>query len=184
MSRTLIPLVVSDTSAFAKSLRTELADHEGLPSHLQLLNMLARAAGFGNFQTLRANVEGSKLEEVSPPSVVIQSADGPVDLKLVTRVQRCFDSERRLLRWPSRRTDQVASLWILWSQLPSAQEMSERDVNALIKDRHLFGDHALLRRELCDLGLMTRTPDGSVYGRVERPISDDALAVMRQLSSK
>lgn len=64
MSRTLIPLSVSDTSSFAKSLRTQLSEHESIPSHLELLNMLARAAGHGNSQNLRALVSSNADEDL------------------------------------------------------------------------------------------------------------------------
>ncbi|WP_064711003.1 DUF2087 domain-containing protein [Rhizobium bangladeshense] len=182
MSRKLIPLEVSDASAFAKSLRLQLSAHEGLPSHLQFLNMLAKAAGHGNFQSLRAKADPADSEAIRPTAVPV--ADPEIDRKHIDRVQRSFDGEFRLMRWPSRRTDQITALWLLWSQLPSAMEMSEKEVSALLRDRHLFGDHALLRRELCELGLMSRTRDGSVYRRVERPMPIDAATILRQHSER
>ncbi|MET3648800.1 DUF2087 domain-containing protein [Phyllobacterium ifriqiyense] len=181
MSRTQIPLHVRDTSLFAKSLRTQLSEHASIPSHLTLLNMLARAAGHGNFQSLRASAESTTPVEVPLPTGRPIAA-GP-DRKLVERVVRSFDDAARLMRWPSRRADQIASLWILWAQFPSAREMPERDVSTLLKGIHLFGDHALLRRELCDLGLVARNPSGSVYRRVERPMPLDAKTILRQVRS-
>ncbi|MBB4577200.1 DUF2087 domain-containing protein [Rhizobium sp. MC63] len=182
MSRKPIPLEVSDTSAFAKSLRLQLVAFEGLPSHLQLLNMLARAAGYGNFQSLRAKTDpaGSEAQPPTPAPVV----DAAIDRKHIDRVQRSFDEELRLMRWPSRRMDQITALWLLWSRIPAAREMPEKEVNALLRDRHLFGDHALLRRELCELGLMRRTRDGSVYRRVEQPMPINAATILSQRSSR
>ncbi|MDO3434667.1 DUF2087 domain-containing protein [Rhizobium sp. CBN3] len=182
MSRKLIPLQVSNASAFAKSLRLQLSAHEGLPSHLQFLNMLARAAGYGNFQSLRAQTDLVDSEALPPTAAPV--ADPAVDRKHIARVQRRFDQKLRLIRWPSRRMDQITALWILWSYIPSAREMSEKEVNALLRDRHLFGDHALLRRELCDLGLMRRTRDGSVYRRVERSMPINAATILRQHSQR
>jgi hypothetical protein len=182
MSRTLIPLSVSDTSSFAKSLRTLLAAHEGLPSHLEFLNMLASAAGYGNFQSLRATM-GTEVDEepLAPRSRIVEPEPGPEpDRRLVERVGRCFDDGGRLMRWPSRRTDQIVVLWVLWSKFPSARDLPETEVNAFLRDKHLFGDHALLRRELCDLGLLSRTPSGSVYRRIERSMPLDSATVARQ----
>jgi hypothetical protein len=181
MSKTQIPLRVSDMSLFAKSLRTQLSEHESVPSHLTLLNMLARAAGHGNFQSLRANAESTAHTEVPLPAGRPLAPEP--DRKLIERVVRCFDDATRLVRWPSRRADQIASLWILWAQFPSAREMPERDVSTLLRGIHLFGDHALLRRELCDLGLLARNPSGSAYRRVERPMPLDAMTILRQLRS-
>lgn len=182
MSRTLVPLFVSDTSSFAKSLRTQLAEREGIPSHLELLNMLARAAGHDNFQTLRATM-GTDVNQELPapePRIVEPEPEPEPDRRLVERVGRCFDHAGRLMRWPSRRADQIAVLWVLWSKFPSARNLPETEVNVFLRDRHQFGDHALLRRELCDMGLLSRTPSGSVYRRIERPMPLDAASVARQ----
>lgn len=54
MPRDTIALTISDLSAFARTLRRDLATADSFPGHLALMNMLARAAGYGNFQHLRA----------------------------------------------------------------------------------------------------------------------------------
>lgn len=182
MSRIPIPLAVSDTSTFAKSLRAMLASHEGLPSHLEMLNMLAKAAGYGNFQALRAADEPHA--DLAPEPTPSPPLAETVDQKLVDRVVRCFDEQLRLLRWPSRRTDQVLVLWILWSQMPSRSDLSEREVNGLLQGKHLFGDHALLRRELFDIGLVNRTRDGRIYRRVEQAVPANVEAALHRLASR
>lgn len=53
MSRTALSLPVRDVSAFAKALSRQLCSLGRSPGHLELLNMLARSAGFQNFQHLR-----------------------------------------------------------------------------------------------------------------------------------
>ncbi|NNU63736.1 DUF2087 domain-containing protein (plasmid) [Rhizobium indicum] len=183
MSRTLIPLQVSDTSTFAKSLRAQLVAHQGLPSHLEMLNMVAKAAGHRNVQALRAIAEPtSAIVGVDEEDLSLRPE--AVDEKLVDRVVRCFNDSRRLLRWPSRRSDQILVLWILWSQMPASVELSERDVSGLLQEKHLFGDYALLRRELYELGLVTRTRDGSVYRRVEQPVPVNVASALRRLASR
>jgi hypothetical protein len=63
--RELLPLQCADLSAFAKSLRTQLATHQALsaelPGHVQLLNMLARAAGHRNVQSLKAQAASERV---------------------------------------------------------------------------------------------------------------------------
>ncbi|WP_444429852.1 hypothetical protein ACTTAM_16345 [Rhodobacter capsulatus] len=55
MPRQSIPLAIADLSQFSRALGAQLAVRpDRAPSHLSLLNMLARAAGFRNFQHLRA----------------------------------------------------------------------------------------------------------------------------------
>src|SRR5688572_21927897 len=57
MPRSSVPLHADDISSFAKALSRQLSDAHGRtprpPGHVELLNMLARAAGFRNFQSLR-----------------------------------------------------------------------------------------------------------------------------------
>lgn len=182
MSRTLLPLVASDISQFAKALRAQLSIAEGVPSHVQMLNMICRAAGHGNFQSFRAGTLGEASTERSPDAAP-QPLRSTVDMKLVQRVRRCFDLEGRLIRWPARRADQVLALWGLWASIPSRTRMSEQEVSNQIRQLHLFGDHALLRRELCDLGLMVRTPDGRIYRRVEKPLPEDVEALLAGLGT-
>jgi len=69
-----IPFYVENLSALAKSLREQLtpfAQAATLPSHVQLLNWLARAAGHRNYQALRA---AATLQPVSPPANVVPAA--------------------------------------------------------------------------------------------------------------
>lgn len=93
----------------------------------------------------------------------------PPDLKRVARAVRCFDAAGRLQRWPSKRSEQIVVLWVIWSQLPVDARFTESDVNAMLGGWHDNGDHALLRRELVDMGLLQRTQTGSVYRRANPP---------------
>jgi hypothetical protein len=184
MSRTVLPLTASDISQFAKALRTQLSHAEGVPSHVQLLNMICRASGHGNFQSFRATATAPQAAS-SVADVVSEQQEKPaLDLRRIQRAARCFDAEGRLLRWPSRRSDQVLALWGLWASLPARIRMSEREVSDRIKALHLFGDHAILRRELCNLGLMVRTPDGRIYRRVEKPLPGAVAVLFGELAAQ
>jgi hypothetical protein len=61
MTRLLVPLSTPDVSAFTKTLKSFLderhADGKAPPSHVELLNLLARAAGMRNFATLKKVVQ-------------------------------------------------------------------------------------------------------------------------------
>ncbi len=48
----------------------------------------------------------------------------------------------------------------------------EREVDAILKQWHTFGDHATLRRDLYDNGFLGRTRDGSQYWREEPVVPD------------
>jgi hypothetical protein len=170
MPRTSLPFHAPDVSQLARTLRGQLAVRDHLPGHVELLNMLARSAGYRNFQHFR-----SAVRPAAPP------AAGPADERRAARLLRCFDDEGRLARWPSKRSEQVLALWVLWARIPARAEFTEREISARLAALNGFGDHAMLRRDMCDLGLMHRTRDGSVYARVEQPMPAEALALLRRL---
>ncbi|WP_184499913.1 DUF2087 domain-containing protein [Rhizobium esperanzae] len=39
-----------------------------------------------------------------------------------------------MLRWPARPIDQIVALWILWTRMPAANELSEPDVITLLSE--------------------------------------------------
>ena len=178
MSRTYIPFSTGDISSLARSLKEQLAASDRQPGHVELLNMLARAIGHRNFQSLRAQQAARDRLEAR------ESRPEPVDLVQVQRLARYFDRQGRLSSWPARSGLQAACLWVLWSKLPPGHTFTEDELNRQIRANHLFGDHALLRRELCDLGLLSRTADGRQYRRVERKPPRESLALIRHLAAR
>jgi len=170
MSKSLLPLAVADLSAFAKSLRTQLTTLGHVPTHVELLNLLAKAAGHENFQSLRAKVT---------------LPDGPVaDADRVAKVVRHFDAAGKMQRWPGKTNHQDLCLWVIWSHIPPDQRFGEREINEFIKDGHTFGDHALLRRSLVDMKMLARTPDGRLYRRIEKQPDPDALALLAAIAGR
>lgn len=198
MPRIPLPLYAEDISAFARALAGQLKGQlpaaERVPSHLELLNMLARSSGFRNYQHLRAQREG--LAQLVPPASAPQSdvpqakvaqPDVPqvkVDAGRLKRLARLFDAEGRLSRWPSRRGLERSCLWAVWAKVPPRQVFTEAALKDVLDAAHTFGDNALLRRGLCDLGMMIRTPDGREYRRVEAPPTAEALALLELLRTR
>jgi hypothetical protein len=197
MSRIPLPLAVDDIAALAKNLRARLAETPVTPSHLEMLNWLAKAAGFKNFQHFRAEVRpaeacdardasgaaGSRGADEAAAALPLQArpAPEPVDPTRLKRLLRHFDDEGRLARWPSKRGLQLTCLWTLWATLPPREVFDEPTVTGLLAKAHDFGDPVLLRRELCDLGLLWRTPDCRAYKRIERKPPPEALELIRRV---
>lgn len=185
MSRELTPLVAADLSTFAKTLRAQLATRldggQGLPGHVQMLNLLARAAGHRNVQALRA------ATKATPPPVPLPSPHrwhGPKHPALspaADRTLRLFDAQGRLTRWPHKRAEQVLALWCLWLAFDGKRRYSEGEVNQILNAHHGFGDHCLLRRELVEMRLLTRTPGGAEYRKVAARPSEETAALLRTL---
>mgnify|MGYP001765256071 CR=1 FL=1 len=178
MSRTPLPFATSDISALARSLARQTADHDGAPGHVEWLNMLARGAGFTNFQHFRAQAEARDALEAPPEPTV------PVDMVRLARIARYFDDAGRLIRWPGKASHRPDCLWVMWSRMPAGTPMHEREVNERLAAEHLFGDHALLRRELVDNGLMRRTVDGREYRRIEQAPPAEARELIAVLARR
>ena len=178
MSRPSFPFAVDDVSALARGLERQLAEHDGPPGHVEMLNMLARAGGFRNFQHFRAQAE--ELDRLATPPVV----PPPIDTARLERIARYFDGEGRLTRWPGKANHRTDCLWVMWSRLPARATMHEREVNERLNAEHLFGDHALIRRELVDRGMMWRTLDGREYRRIEQAPPAEAAALIRLMAER
>lgn len=163
MTRSLLAYEAPDISALARTLHGRLAKLDHVPGHVELLNILARAAGFRNFQHMKADSVARSRLTVAPAMPA-----PPVDHIRCAKALRLYDAEGRLARWPKKRNQQELCLWVLWSRLPTGETFPEKTMNERVNQLHLFGDHALLRRELVELGLFRRTPDGREYSRIER----------------
>ena len=175
MSRTVLPLYAGDISAFARSLNHQIAESERTPTHLELLNMLARSAGFRNFQHFRAQAEArDRIESHELPQPA-------VDYVEVQRMSRFFDTKGLLIRWPGKQSQRIPCLWVLWSRIPARKVLSEHELNQLLKANHQFGDVALMRRELYDNRMVSRTADCREYRRIERRPPSEAAALIHHL---
>lgn len=179
MPRELIPFTTNDVSALAKSLRAQLAARSRSPTHVEMLNMLARAAGHRNFQHLRAGDRSRIVAESDPTKIHART-----DEAAAMRAARYFDAEGRLESWPARTSLQNLCLWAIWSRLPRGEVFDEPSINALLGTLHLFGDHAIIRRTMCELGLMMRTIDGREYRRVEQAPPAEAVALIHYLGRR
>ncbi|MFV0424693.1 MAG: DUF2087 domain-containing protein [Bacilli bacterium] len=49
------------------------------------------------------------------------------------------------------------------SKFEAERNYTEKEVNEIIKVWHTFDDHAIIRRALCDEGVLCREDDGSSY---------------------
>lgn len=181
MPRTDTPLHAADISSFAKSLARDLKQtHEQLhrlPGHVELLNMLARAAGHRNFQSLKAR-----------PPLAVPAAEAPPAASALSdtaaKALRQFDAQGRLTRWPIKFSVQRLMLWGLWMRFDAKRRYSEREVNEVLKAWHLFGDHCTLRRELVEMKMLERTDGGAEYRKLPRRPDAEAMALMRALRAR
>lgn len=216
--RQLLPLQVDDLSAFAKHLRQQWQAHQQsqpeLPGHLQMLNMLARAAGHRNVQSLKAQVAADRaaaarqalaLPAAHPPEGQADDADlahdphdaflpaaepaaGSAALPVLTanaaKAMTQFDDWGRLTRWPHKYSVQRLAMWALWIRFDAARRYSEREVNEILKAWTVYGDHVTPRRELIEMKLLGREPDCSVYWKERQRPDDEVRALLQALRAR
>jgi hypothetical protein len=183
-----LPLAVPDVSAFARSLGRSLherhRDRLDPPSHVELLNLIARAAGHRNFQALRA-APPPMLEPPAPDDGYADAldppdgGDGAPAAPLSENARKAlghFDRHGRLMRWPVKFSVQKLAMWVLWTRFEAKRPYTEREVNAILREANGFGDHVTLRRELINHQLLTRKSDCSEYRKLPaRPDEETRL---------
>ena len=76
---------------------------------------------------------------------------------------RLLDAEGRIVHWPKKKAEKLLILKHLQAKLDTHRTYNEKEINAIINKWHLFHDHALLRREMFDNYLISRTKDGGEY---------------------
>ena len=167
MPRTALAFHTPDLSAFASALGRSLAARHSAkpqpPGHVEMLNLIAKAAGHRNAQALRS----ATLAAPAPAPLTAGTAPTPTTLSDNARkALNQFDTAGRLVRWPVKYSVQVLVVWTMWTRFEAKRSYTEREVNAILKDANTFGDHATLRRELINHRLMSRKPDCSDYRKL------------------
>jgi hypothetical protein len=81
----------------------------------------------------------------------------------VQKYRYLLSDDHKVRRWPKKNHEKQFVLEYLQSKFARDARFPEKDVNAILQEWHLFGDHALLRREMFERGLINRTRDGREY---------------------
>tara|TARA_Y100001960_G_scaffold278707_1_gene310358 strand:+ start:426 stop:674 length:249 start_codon:yes stop_codon:yes gene_type:complete len=71
-----------------------------------------------------------------------------------------------IIRWPKKRLEQNLVVEWLSKKFDSKKIYSEKEINKIIKEFHVFEDIPLLRRELISKKYLARKDDGSEYWKV------------------
>jgi hypothetical protein len=185
--RERVPLHCDDLSQFAKTLRQQLGEHlqkspGAAPSHVQLLNMLARAAGHRSVQALRAQATLARAPAAPTPATAT-SAHTTLSAHAAKALTQ-FDAHGRLSRWPYKFVVQRLAMWGLWLRFESNRSYTEREVNEILKAWTTYGDHVTPRRELVEMKLLGRKPDCSVYWKEPQRPNDEVRALLQALRAQ
>lgn len=83
-----------------------------------------------------------------------------------------LDKDGKLRVWPAKPEKKQLAVKFVSEKFEFDRDYTEREVNEILKSWNTFGDHQLLRRELCDRKFLARTPNGNRYWRV-RPAEEN-----------
>ena len=180
MSPVPLALAVPDASQFARALGRSLSERHAAgtapPGHVELLNLIARALGHRNLQSLQA-----ARREVAPLRLATAAEDRPPPTPLTANARKAlqhFDARGRLLRWPTKFSVQALAMWVLWTLFDGRRVYTEREVNQILAAANAFDDHATLRRELVNHKLLTRKSDCSEYRKLPARPDSEARALL------
>lgn len=101
------------------------------------------------------------LELVYKNNVLVKVNDNIIDEK----IKDYFDIDHKLIKYPSKKHRSLRPLiynYLIY-KFEINKEYKEIEVNNIIKSNILFDDYCLIRRELVDLGLLSRTKDCTKY---------------------
>lgn len=101
-----------------------------------------------------------------------------MDLTLI--LKNFLDEDKLLKAFPARRKMKIYALIYLAGKFEAGREYSEKEVNALLNEWHVFSDPATLRREMFDYGFLDRSRDGRVYRMSEIQPTLKALGLQEE----
>jgi len=177
MPKIPVPYVAADITDVAKTLKHALDERHETgkppPSHVELLNLLSRAAGVRNFQTLKA-----ASANAPPPQIELVPA-APELSPIARKTLMQFDEAGRLVRLPNKFSVQQMAMWVMWTRFTQRRNYTEKEVNAILNSQHTFGDPATLRREMVNMKLLGRESDCSRYWKEPRRPDADTRAFLQ-----
>lgn len=77
-----------------------------------------------------------------------------------------FLENGRLNKLPKKKEKRKLALIYIFSKFEEKRKYTEIEINEIIKSWHTFNDHAIIRRALCDEGLLCREDDGRIYYKI------------------
>ena len=78
-------------------------------------------------------------------------------------MKKLINELNQIVRWPKKPSDKEAIIKFLSEKFTCNKKYSEREINDIINQTHVFNDIALLRRELISRKYLSRKDNGSEY---------------------
>lgn len=91
-------------------------------------------------------------------------------MNLKEGLKNYLNSDGQLITWPSKNRTQMSALYYLSGHFEWGKHYSEKEINDILNNLHIFGDPALLRRELYEKKFIDREDTGGKYWKTGNQI--------------
>lgn len=98
-------------------------------------------------------------------------------MELTNILRNFLDGSGRLTAFPAKRKMKLYALLYLAQGIPADTDLTEREINDILLDRHTFADPATLRRELYNCRFLDRSRDGRVYRLAQKQPTPEELGL-------
>lgn len=85
----------------------------------------------------------------------------------MSKIKNFLDDEGRVAKWPAKYRKKIEVAKYIADKFEEDRFYTEKEVNVIINQWHIFGDYFMLRREMIEYGVLARERDGSKYWKVK-----------------
>ena len=85
-------------------------------------------------------------------------------------MDKLINEHDQIARWPKKASDKELVITFLGTKFENNHIYSEKEINRMIENHHLFEDTNLLRRELISQKLLSHHDDGIKYWEIHEII--------------
>ena len=89
-------------------------------------------------------------------------------------MDKLINENDQITRWPKKASDKELVITFLGTNFENNHIYSEKEINRMIENYHLFEDTTLLRRELISRKILSRHDDGTKYWKIHEIINNFA----------
>ncbi len=85
-------------------------------------------------------------------------------------MDKLINEHDQITSWPKKASDKELVITFLGTKFENNHIYSEKEINRMIENHHLFEDTTLLRRELISRKILSRHDDGTKYWKIHEII--------------
>ncbi len=85
-------------------------------------------------------------------------------------MDKLINEHDQITRWPKKASDKELVITFLGTKFENNHIYSEKEINRIIENHHLFEDTTLLRRKLISRKILSRHDDGTKYWKIHEII--------------